>query len=245
MNVYSESTYSCLLFEELGSYTVQKLPSDERPREKMLRHGGESLSTIELIAVILGTGTKDKPVLQLAQDILMRFGNLQRLYEATIEELCQIRGVGLAKAMQLKAAFCLGAKFSKQAVSPKLRVDNPMVAYRLLKDELQHETREHFVVMMIDAKGNFISYQVVAVGTLTNILVHPREVFYPAIRHKAASVILAHNHPSGDPMPSPEDFEITKILIQVGQLLDIPVRDHLILTEQSFISMKQRGFLFF
>lgn len=243
--MYPLDNYCCLLYEEPAHYNVQKLPSDERPREKMLRQGGDALSTIELIAVILGTGTKDKPVLQLAQDILMHFGNVQRLCEATIEELCHIKGVGVAKALQLKAAFCLGDRVTKQETTPKLRVDNPLVAYRLIKDELQRETREHFLIIMIDAKGQFISYEVVAVGTLTNIVIHPREVFYPAIRNKAASVILAHNHPSGDLTPSPEDFDITKTLIQVGQLLDIPVRDHLIVSDQSFISMRQRGFLFF
>ncbi len=238
-------TYDQLITEPSTRYDVQKLPLDERPREKMRLQGGESLSSLELIAVILGSGTKDCPVLQLAQDIMMHFGSLQKLHEATLEEMCQVKGLGMAKAMQLKAAFHLGVKFSKQVVPAKARMDNPSNAYNLIRDELQHETREHFIVILVDAKGYVICHEVIAVGTLTSALVHPREVFYPAIRHKAVSLILAHNHPSGDPTPSPEDFEVTKVLIQVGQVLDIPVRDHIIVGDQTYISMRQRGFLLF
>lgn len=217
------------------------MPAEERPRERLLQHGPEAMATAELIAIILGSGMKGCSVLQLSQAIVNRFGSIQNLSEATIEELCQIKGLGQAKALQLKAAFSLGIRVSKQAPSIKYRIEHPLHAYNLVKDELEKEKRELFVVILQDIKGCVLNHQVVAIGTLSNTLVHPREVFYPAIRHSAASMILIHNHPSGDPTPSQQDFEITKKLIEVGKLMGIPVNDHIIVGEQSYVSLRQRG----
>jgi DNA repair protein RadC len=226
-------------------YSIQNLPIEERPREKLQRQGGESLSAIELLAVILGSGTKEKPVLQLAQEILMHFESLQKLSDATLQELCQIKGLGPVKALQIKAACALGLKLSKSVIPAKYRIENPLQAYHLVKDQLEREKRELFVIILQDIRGYLINHQVVSIGTLTNALVHPREVFYLAIRHKAASVILAHNHPSGDPAPSPQDLELTKTLVQTGDLLSIPVHDHIIIGHQCYVSMRQRGYPFF
>jgi DNA repair protein RadC len=197
-----------------------------------------------LIATLLGSGTKSKPVLQLAQEILAHFGDLGKLAEATVEELCQIKGIGMAKAIQLKACFNLGHRISRQALAPKYRIDQPIHAYNLLKDELEKEKRELFVVILQDVKNYVICHQVIAMGTLSMTLIHPREVFYPAIRHKAASLILVHNHPSGDPTPSRQDFEVTQALHDAGKLIGISVNDHLIIGERSYISMRQNGFNF-
>jgi len=226
------------------SYSIQDLPESDRPRERLHRYGPESMSTAELIAIILGSGTKETPVLQLAQKIVMRFGTLKKLAEATIEEFCQLKGVGIAKAIQLRAALALGMRAGKKAITTKYRIENPSHAYHLLKDELEHEKRELFVVILQDVRGYVINHQVVSIGTLSNALVHPREVFYPAIRHKAASIILAHNHPSGDPTPSKEDFEITNTLIEVGRLMNIPVHDHIIIGDQKHVSLRQKGMAF-
>jgi DNA repair protein RadC len=225
-------------------YSIQGLPESERPRERLLRHGPESMATAELIAIILGSGMKNIPVLQLAQEIVMRFGNMQNLAEASIEELCQIKGLGPAKALQLKAAFSLGLRLSKQAPSAKYRIENPVHAYNLVKDELEREPRELFVVILQDIKGCSLGHHIVAIGTLSNTLVHPREVFYPAIRHHAASMILVHNHPSGDPTPSQQDLDITQNLIEAGDLMGIPVNDHLIIGNKCYVSMRQRGIAF-
>lgn len=216
----------------------------ERPRERLLTQGGEALSTTELIAIILGSGTKSMPVLKLAQEILFRFGSLQNLSQATIEELCQIKGLGQAKAMQLKASLMLGLRASKQTIALKYRIENPVHAYHLVKDLLEQEKRELFGVILQDTKGYVIAHEIVAIGTLSNSLIHPREVFYPAIRRKAASLILVHNHPSGDPTPSTQDLEITKTLIEVGKLMSIPVNDHLIVGEQRYVSLRQKGVMF-
>lgn len=224
---------------------IRNLPQNERPREKLQKYGGELLSTSELIAIIIGSGTKKKGVLEVSQEIVTRFGSLNQIAEATIRELQQIDGMGLAKAIQLKAACALGVKLSRQVIKPKCRIEHPDLAYQLIRDELEKETRELFAVILQDARKYVICHQLISMGTLTHTLVHPREVFYPAIRHKAASLILVHNHPSGDPTPSPDDIQLTLQLITVGTLIDIPINDHLIIGNGNYVSMRQRGLVFF
>lgn len=226
------------------SYTILQLPETERPRERLLRHGPESMATAELIAIILGSGMKGRSVLELAQEIVVRFGTAQRLAEATVSELCEIKGLGQAKALQLKAAFSLGMRVSKQALSAKYRIEHPVHAYNLVKDELEREKRELFIVILQDVKGYVIGHHIVAIGTLSNTLVHPREVFYPAIRHSAASMILAHNHPSGDPTPSQQDYDVTQTLIDAGKLMGIPIYDHIVIGERAYTSLRQLGITF-
>jgi DNA repair protein RadC len=210
-----------------------------------MRFGAESLSAAELIAIILGSGSKTKPILQLAHEIMARFGNLRELAEATLTELLEINGIGLAKAIQLKAAFNLGMRASKQVIRAKYRIEHPSHVYYLLKDELEHEKRELFVVILQDVKGYVICHEVVSIGSLSQTLVHPREVFYPAIRHKAAALIVAHNHPSGDPTPSNEDVELTKVLVEASRLMSIPLHDHLIIGQECYVSLRQQAFSLF
>ena len=228
----------------MGNYSIHQMPREERPRERLVRHGSESLSTSELIALILGSGSKTKSVLELAQEIVVKFGTLQQLAEATLTEMLEIKGVGLAKALQLKAALSLGLRASKQAVQVKYRIEHPMHAYHLIKDEIEFEKREHFMVILQDVKGYVICHEVVSIGTLSQTIVHPREVFYPAVRHKAASIIVAHNHPSGDPTPSLQDIELTKSLLEASQMIGIPLHDHLIIGHQRYISLRQKGGIF-
>lgn len=220
-------------------YSIQHVPASERPRERLLRHGAESLSAAELIAILLGSGGKTTPVLQLSQDVLANFGSLEKLADATVAELCQVKGIGPAKAIQLKAAFSLGVRLSKQIVSPRFKIEHPVHAYNLVKEELQAEKRELFVIILQDNRGCLIGHHTVAIGTLTFAPVHPREVFYPAIRHKAASIILVHNHPSGDLTPSKQDIELTSQLVAAGKLVGIPVNDHVIVSSQGYLSLRQ------
>lgn len=228
----------------MSHYSIQHLPEEERPRERLARFGAESLSTAELIAIILGSGSKAKPILQLAHEIVARFGGLRQLAEATLSELLEIKGIGLAKAIQIQAAVNLGMRVSRQVMTPKYRIEHPSHAYYLLKNELEYEKREQFVVILQDVKGYVICHEVISIGSLSQTLVHPREVFYPAIRHKAASLIVAHNHPSGDPTPSPQDLELTKILVKVSSLMNIPLHDHIIIGQQRYVSLRQQGFPF-
>ncbi len=225
-------------------YSIRNLPEQDRPRERLLRHGPESLSTAELIAILLGSGTKTMPVLQLAHEVVAKFGTINRLAEATIEELCEIKGVGPAKAIQLRAALSLGSRASTGLAPQKMRIRSPADAYELLRSDLASEKRELFVTILMDIRGCVINHQVVAIGTLSSVSLHPREIFYPAIRHKAASILLAHNHPSGDPTPSKEDLDLTSSLIDAGKLMGIPVNDHIIIAEKGFISLRERGFKF-
>ena len=225
-------------------YSIHDLPPSERPRERLLKHGPEAMSSIELIAIIFGSGSRNISVLNLAQQILMQFGSLQKLSEATISELCEIKGVGLAKALQLKAALNLGLRTSKQTQNVKFQITHPIHAYHFIKDEIEKEQKELFYTILQDVKGCVISHHLISIGTLSNVLVHPREVFHPAIRHHAASIILAHNHPSGDPTPSSQDYEITKNLCDAGKVIGIPVNDHIIVGQASYISLRQKGFKF-
>jgi len=225
----------------MSAYSIKSLPAEERPRERLMRHGPESMSTAEILAAILGSGTKGKNVLDLAQEIVVRFGTLERLSEATVPELQQIHGLGQVKAIQLKAALSLGVRLKRETVGAKYHIDHPVHAYHLVKDQLENEKREVFLVILLDSKGCVIRDEVISIGTLSSSLVHPREVFYPAIRHKAASIILVHNHPSGDPTPSPQDFEVTETLVEVGGVVGIPVHDHIVVGKGSYCSLRQKG----
>lgn len=222
-------------------YSIHHMPEEDRPRERLVRHGPEALATSELLAIILGSGTSKVPVMQLAQEIVLRFGSAQGLAAASIEELCKINGLGLAKALQLKAAFSLGMRIARQVPTTRFRIEHPVHAYNLIKDELQNEKRELFITILQDVKGFAISHHTISVGTLSSTLVHPREVFHPAIRHHAASIIIAHNHPSGDPTPSPQDYSVTQTLVRAGKLIGIPVNDHLIIGCQGYTSLRQQG----
>lgn len=232
------------MIDSESNYSIQHMQESERPRERLQRFGAESLSIAELIAIVLGSGTKQMPVLKLAQLMLVKFGNLQQLSDATIQELRQIKGIGLAKAIQLRAVFSLGLRLSKQNIAAKYKIEHPIHAYNLVKDDLLAEKRELFVVILQDVKGCSLGYHIVSIGTLTETPVHPREVFYPAIRNKAVSIILVHNHPSGDLTPSKQDYDLTHKLIAVGQLIGIPVNDHLIISDQGYLSLRQQGGLF-
>lgn len=221
-------------------YAIRSIPVDERPRERLLRHGPEALSNAELIALLLGSGMKGKPVLVLAQDLLSRFGSLPAVADATVAELCDVKGLGQAKAIQLKAAFSLAGKLARQE-GARVQIQSPVHAYQFVRDGLEEAKEERFVVLLLDAKGFVLRQDTVSIGTLSRTLVHPREVFYPAIRHKAASLIAVHNHPSGDPSPSAEDLTLTKRLIEAGAVVGIPLHDHLVIGKGSFVSLRERS----
>lgn len=226
------------------SYNLKELPLAERPRERLLRHGTDVLSSMELIAVILGSGTRGKSVLALSQELISHFGSLNHLSDATVEDLCQVKGLGKAKAMQLKAALSLGCRMNREKSTLNEKLDTPLKAYLWVRDFVTQEKKEVFGVILLDARGGAIRWEIVSVGTLTQTLAHPREVFYPAIRHLAASLILVHNHPSGDPTPSKEDCHLTRRLISASHSISIPILDHLIICKRGFISMKESGLRF-
>ena len=205
------------------SFTIHDLPKEERPRERLVKFGEQALSAQEVLLVILGRGIAGESVAVTAQKLLTQFGDFQKLSGASIEELSAIKGIGLAKATQLKAVFEVGRRVSTQTPSYKSKeLNDPEKVYRLLKNKLKDYHKEHFYIIAINSRNWSVAE--VSIGTLNASLVHPREVFSEAISANAASVIFAHNHPSGDPEPSEDDLSITKRLVEAGKLLGIEVR---------------------
>ena len=223
------------------SFTIHDLPKEERPRERLVKFGEQALSVQELLQIILGRGVAGESVVITAQKLLSQFGNLQKLAEASIEELSSIKGIGLAKATQIKAVFEIGHRLSTQTPSYKSKeLTDPKKVYQLIKSKLKDYHKEHFYIIALNSRNHSIAE--VSVGSLDASVVHPREVFAEAIKNKAASVIFVHNHPSGDPSPSPEDVSITRELVSAGKLLSIDLLDHVVIgSGNRFVSLNEKG----
>ena len=224
------------------SFTIHDLPKEERPRERLVKFGEQALSVQELLQIILGRGIAGESVTITAQKLLSQFGSLQKLAEASIEELSSIKGIGLAKATQIKAVFEIGRRFSNQIPSYKSKeLNDPKKVYQLIKSKLKDYHKEHFYIIVLNSRNWSVAE--VSVGSLDASIVHPREVFAEAIKNKAASVIFVHNHPSGDTEPSEGDLIITKRLVEAGKILEIEVVDHIIITNNNFLSFKEHKLL--
>ncbi|MFH1673649.1 MAG: DNA repair protein RadC [Pseudomonadota bacterium] len=226
-----------------SSFTVRDLPKSERPRERLIKFGPESLSAQELLALVIGRGIPKKSVMNIAQELLARFGNIKAISQASIAALSEIKGVGLAKAAQLKACFELG---KRQDLEPELKnydIKNPQSVVKAIRASIKDKAKEHFKLILLDTRNKIIGISTISIGTLNAGLVHPREIFKEAIIHNSASVVLAHNHPSGDPEPSDEDLTITKRLVKSGKILGIEVIDHIIIGKTGFSSFKERGLI--
>ncbi len=224
------------------SFTIHDLPKEERPRERLVKFGEQALSVQELLQLILGRGVAGESVVITAQKLLSQFGGLQKLAEASIEELSLVKGIGIAKATQIKAVFEIGRRLSTQTTPYKSKeLTDPKKVYRLIKNKLKDYHKEHFYIIVLNSRNWSVAE--VSVGSLDASIVHPREVFSEAIKNKAASVIFVHNHPSGDPEPSEDDLEITKRLVEAGKILGIKVIDHIIITKDGFLSFKDKGLL--
>ena len=224
------------------SFTIHDLPPVERPRERLQKYGAESLSAQEIIALILGRGISGESVMVTAQRLLGRFGDLKGLSGASLEELSQVKGIGLAKAAQIKAAFELVKRADGQSeTTHKPLLKTPEDVYEVVKGSLKGKKKEHFQIIMLDTRRRLIKVSEVSVGSLDSSIVHPREAFREAISACAASVILVHNHPSGDTTPSEDDIMLTKRLAAVGEVIGIEVLDHLIIADSSYLSLKREG----
>lgn len=221
---------------------MKDFPKEERPRERFIQYGAESLSNQELIALVLRTGTKEASVLTLAQRVLSHFGNLRMLKEATLEELTKINGIGPAKAIQLLTSIELGRRIVSTTAEERYVIRSPEDGANYVMEEMRFLRQEHFVCLYLNTKNQVIHKQTVFIGSLNSSIVHPREVFREALRRSAASIICLHNHPSGDPTPSREDIEVTKRLSECGKLIGIEVLDHIIIGDKRYVSLKEKGY---
>lgn len=224
---------------------IKELPKEERPREKMLAKGAQALSNAELLAILLRTGTKQDSVLRVAERLLKKYEELgvAALSGLNPQDISQIKGIGPVKAVTVAAAIELGKRLNGLASAERAIIRSPEDAANLLMARLRYEAREHFIVLVLSTKNHVLATLTISIGSLNASIVHPRELFRQVIHYSAASVILVHNHPSGDPTPSSEDIGLTRKLMDAGELLEIPVLDHVIIGDNKYVSLKEKGII--
>lgn len=222
---------------------IKDWPADERPREKLLKRGAHALSDAELLAILIRSGTGRTTALDLARKILAQEKSLAGIAKKTPQELMRLKGIGQAKAVELMAAFELARRIQATPFEDTPILRSPEDAARIIIPRLRDKPHEAFLVLLLDSKNGVKHEQELTVGTLNASLVHPREVFKLAIDHRAAAVIVAHNHPSGNPEPSAEDLAVTRQLAEAGKVVGIPLHDHLIVAGERFTSLAERGVL--
>ena len=221
--------------------TIKDLPATERPRERLVHYGAGALSTAELLAIILRTGVGGQNVLELSSSLLAQHGGLVGLARASFIELCETKGIGSAKVTQLKAALELGRRLLVSAPEARPQVRSPADAASLLMAEMSFLEKEHLRTLLLDTKNYVLGSPTIYMGSLNTSLIRVAEIFREAIRANCAGIIIAHNHPSGDPTPSPEDVAVTEQIVAAGKLLDIQVLDHLVIGHQRYVSLRERG----
>lgn len=223
--------------------TIKEMPVELRPRERLLKEGPQLLSDIELLAIMLRTGSTGLSAVELATVLLGRFGGLKQLLDVSTEELSEFKGMGPAKVAQIRAALELGRRVAMATAWDRPAIKSPENAAALVMEEMRHLDREHFWALLLNTKNQVLSREIVSIGTLNSSAIHPRELYKAAIRRSAAGVILVHNHPSGDPTPSQQDIDVTKRLIEAGNIIGINVLDHLVIGDNKFVSFKARGLM--
>ncbi len=222
--------------------TIKEIPANDRPREKMASKGAAALTDAELIAILLRTGTAEKSAIDIADELTADGGLYKRLAGIThLTELTNIKGLGQAKAAAVLAALEIGRRIASAKPVDKIHFSSPQDGAAFLMPRLRYAAKEQFVVILLNSKNKVLGTELVSEGSLSSSVVHPREVFQPAILQHAASVVVAHNHPSGDPKPSAQDREITKMLAQAGNVLGVPLLDHLIIGDGTYYSFQEDG----
>jgi DNA repair protein RadC len=222
---------------------VKDWPENERPRERLVKYGPESLSDAQLLAIILRTGSGEKGVMGLSMSLLETFKTLKNIDAASALELSSIKGLGTAKIAQIKAAFELGKRLMGESSDGRPLFSSSYPVYEYFAPRFKNLKKEIFISVLLDAKNRLVRESKISEGTLTNSLIHPREAFKEAVRESAASIIFVHNHPSGDPEPSKDDIIITERLKNAGNIIGIQVLDHVIIGDGKYVSLKEKGML--
>ena len=223
---------------------IKDLPIEERPRERFIQYGAEAVSTAELLAIILRTGSRQQSVVNLAKLVLQKTEGIKNLNEISLNQLTEIPGIGPSKAVQIMASIELGKRVSQSLVEKERRLEivrTPRQCFDLLGNELKYLKQEHFIVLSLDIKDRLIARDTVFIGAINASLVHPREVFAIAIKRLATKIICVHNHPSGDPEPSEQDILMTNWIAEAGVMMKIPLHDHVIISADDYRSMKALG----
>jgi DNA repair protein RadC len=222
-------------------YRITDLAADERPRERLAKLGPQALSSAELLAILLRVGVPGENAVQVGQRLLQTFGGLAGLHRATFDEVRAQHGIGEAKAAQIKAAIELGRRLMVESPEERPAINSPAEAAALVQYEMSGLEQEHLRVILLDTRNHVLGIEEVYKGSVNSSQVHIGEVFKPAIRRNAPAIIVIHNHPSGDPTPSPDDVAVTRAILQAGKLLDIDVLDHMVIGQGRWVSLKERG----
>lgn len=227
--------------DQRPSYRITDLDEAERPRERLQRLGAQALSSAELLAILLRVGVHGENAVQVGQRLMQTFGGLPGLHRASFDEVCAQRGIGEAKAAQVKAAIELGRRLAAEAPDERPAVHSPQDAADLVRYEMSALEQEELRVLLLDNRNRVIAVEGIYRGSVNSSQVRVGELFKAAVRRNAAALIVVHNHPSGDPTPSPDDVAVTRAIVQAGKLLDIDVLDHLVIGGGKFVSLKERG----
>jgi len=226
----------------MGKTSTNGLPRADRPRERLYARGPGELSLQELLAIVIGGGTRGSSALVVALRLLGEFGDLVVMGRAGVDEMRRVPGIGFARACQLVASFELGKRFARETRGSGVSIKAPKDVARLFMDEMKHYDREHFKAAFLNTKNQIIKVVTVSIGSLNASIVHPREILKPAIAASAASIVLVHNHPTGDPSPSREDVEFTRRFARCGELIGIELLDHIVIGADRFQSLKETGY---
>lgn len=226
-----------------GNLKIKEIPSEDRPLERLIRYGAGALSNAELLAIIIRTGSREDNAITLASKLMSTREGIGFLSSCTVDELRQEKGIGKVKAAQIKAAIELGKRLKNYRPDNRYKITSPADAAELVMEDMRYLKKEHLRVIFLNTKNYVIDVKDLSIGNLSYSIVHPREVYSEAIKKSCSSIIVCHNHPSGDPAESQEDINITRRLHEVGKLVGIELLDHLIIGSGSYISLKERGIL--